>query len=85
VSGLRTGNLFGGDDVAAVGHTGISSRELDKTVRAAFDGERQRTPTLTMKDFVTSQNALEEVLSGLIDRAAVQEWGQRTASASATA
>jgi peptidyl-prolyl cis-trans isomerase D len=46
----RTGNLFGGDDVATVGHTGISSRELDKTVRAAFDGERQRTPTLTMKD-----------------------------------
>ncbi|EGD58733.1 hypothetical protein Y88_0791 [Novosphingobium nitrogenifigens DSM 19370] len=77
VSGLRTGNLFGGDDVATVGHTGISSRELDKTVRAAFDGERQRTPTLTMKDFVTSQNALEEVLSGLIDRAAVQEWGQK--------
>jgi peptidyl-prolyl cis-trans isomerase D len=76
VTGMRTGNLLGGDNVATVGGTTITTSELDKTMRAAFDSERQRTPTLTMKDFM-AQGVLEDVLTGMIDRAATWEWGRK--------
>lgn len=76
VGGMRTGSLIGGENVASVGGTKITTGELQKTVRASFDSERQRTPTLTMKDFI-GQGALDEVLTGLIDRAATWEWGRK--------
>ena len=76
VTGMRTGSLLGGENVATVGGTTITTGELDKTVRAAFDSERQRTPTLTMKDFI-AQGVLDDVLTGMIDRAATWEWGRK--------
>jgi peptidyl-prolyl cis-trans isomerase D len=76
VGGMRTGSLLGGDNVATVGGTTITTGEVDKTIRNAFDTERQRTPTLTMKDFL-AQGVLEDVLTGLIDRAATWEWGKK--------
>jgi peptidyl-prolyl cis-trans isomerase D len=76
VTGMRTGNLLGGDNVATVGNTTITTGDLDKTVHAAFDSERQRTPTLTMKDFL-AQGVLDDVLTGMIDRAATWEWGHK--------
>lgn len=76
VGGMRTGSLIGGENVASVGATRITTGELEKTLRASYDSERQRTPTLTMKDFL-GQGALDEVLTGLIDRAATWEWGKK--------
>jgi peptidyl-prolyl cis-trans isomerase D len=76
VGGMRTGSLIGGENVASVGSTRITTGELDKTVRAAFDSQRQRTPTLTMKDFL-AQGVLEDVITGLIDRDATWEWGHK--------
>lgn len=76
VGGMRTGSLIGGENVASVGAARITTGELEKTLRASYDSERQRTPTLTMKDFL-GQGALDEVLTGLIDRAATWEWGKK--------
>jgi len=76
VGGMRTGSLIGGENVASVGSARITTGELEKTVRASFDTERQRTPTLTIKDFL-GQGAIEDVLTGLIDRAATWEWGKK--------
>ncbi|WP_226015675.1 peptidylprolyl isomerase [Novosphingobium sp. FKTRR1] len=75
VTGLRTGNLLGGDAVATIGHAGLSGSELDRTIRSAYDNERQQNPTLTLKQFL-AEGAFDEVLRGLIDRAAVEEWGK---------
>lgn len=75
VTGLRTGSLLGGDTVATIGHATVTGSELDRTIRSAFDSERQQNPTLTLKGFL-GEGAFDEVLAGLIDRAAVQEWGQ---------
>ncbi len=76
VGGMRTGSLLGGENAATVGGSTITTGDLDKTMRAAFDSERQRTPTLTMKDFM-AQGVLDDVLTGLIDRAATWEWGHK--------
>jgi peptidyl-prolyl cis-trans isomerase D len=76
VGGMRTGNLLGGDNVASVGSERVTTSELEKTLRASYESERQRTPTLTMKDFL-GQGALDDVLNGLIDRAATWEWGKK--------
>jgi len=76
VGGMRTGSLIGGENVASVGGSRITTGELDKTIRSAFEGQRQRTPTLTMKDFM-AQGVLEDVMTGLIDRAATWEWGRK--------
>lgn len=76
VSNLAGGSLLGGDNVATVGGESITTADVDKTVRSAFEGEKQRTPTLTMKDFV-GQGVIEEVVKGLIDRAATQVWGRQ--------
>jgi peptidyl-prolyl cis-trans isomerase D len=77
VGGMRTGNLLGGDNVATVGGSAITTGEVEKTVHNAFDNERQRTPTLTMKDFL-AQGVVDDVLTGLIDRTATWEWGKKT-------
>jgi peptidyl-prolyl cis-trans isomerase D len=76
VGGMRTGSLIGGENVASVGSDRITTGELEKTVRASYESERQRTPTLTIKDFL-GQGAVEDVLTGLIDRAATWEWGKK--------
>ena len=76
VGGMRTGSLIGGENVASVGGSRITTGELDKTIRNAFESQRQRAPTLTMKDFL-AQGVLEEVMTGLIDRAATWEWGKK--------
>lgn len=76
VTGSRFGGIAGGDRVASVGGSRIGTAELGKAVTNALEGERQKTPTLTMKDFVAS-GAIDQVLNGLIDRAAMMEWGAK--------
>jgi len=76
IGGIGGGNLLGGDNVAKVGSTTITPAEVSKTVRASFDSQRQRSPTLSMKDYL-AQGALEDIITGLIDRAASWEWGRK--------
>ena len=76
VTGMRAGSLIGGENVATVGGTAVTTGEFQKTVQATFDGARQRTPSMTMKDFV-AQGGFDDVLSGLIDQAATWEWARK--------
>ncbi|WP_225206852.1 peptidylprolyl isomerase [Novosphingobium huizhouense] len=76
VTGSRFGGIAGGDRVASVGSDRIGTADLGKAMTNALEGERQRNPQLTMKQFVAA-GALDEVLTGLIDRAAMMEWGHK--------
>lgn len=76
LSNLRLGSLVGGEDAANVGNDKVTTGELEKTLRSAYESQRQREQTLTMKAFI-GEGALDEVLTGLIDRAAIWAWGER--------
>ncbi|MCW1384388.1 SurA N-terminal domain-containing protein [Novosphingobium sp. KCTC 2891] len=75
ITGSRFGGVAGGDRVATIGGARIGTADLGKAMTNAFEGERQQNPQLTMKDFVAA-GALDEVLTGLVDRTAMMEWGQ---------
>lgn len=76
VTGMRSGSLTGTDKAAVVGKTAISTADVEKTVKSALDSQRQQTPTLTMKDLL-AQGGLDQVLDGLVERAAMDEWGRK--------
>ncbi|WP_292965145.1 SurA N-terminal domain-containing protein, partial [Novosphingobium sp. UBA1939] len=76
ITGSRFGGVAGGDRAASVGGDRIGIGDLGKTVTRAFESERQQTPTLTMKDFL-EQGALDDALSGMVDRTAMLEWGKK--------
>ena len=69
------GGLAGGDQVAVVGDTKISASELDQAARNALRQAQQQNPTLTMEAFV-ADGGLEQVLEGLIERAAIAEFAR---------
>jgi peptidyl-prolyl cis-trans isomerase D len=77
-----TGNRFGssgggdGDRVVKVGKTSVGAGLLTQTVTQALESQRQKSPGMTMKDFV-GQGALDEVLNDLIERSAMLEWGRK--------
>lgn len=72
----KFGGVAGGDRVASVGKARISTSSLSKAVTSAFENIKQDNPTLTMKAFL-AENAMEDVLTQLIDRTAIGEYGQR--------
>ena len=76
VTGSRIGNIVNRDSAATIGAQHVSATELGKTVTRAFEGERQQNPQLTLKDYV-AQGALDEALTGMIDRAAMMEWAKK--------
>lgn len=76
VTGSGFGGIAGGDRVANVGKSRISTSDLSKAITGAFENERQQNPALTMKDFL-AQGALDDVLNGMVDRAAMMEWGRK--------
>ena len=77
VTGNRFGNGGGtGDHLAKVGHSTIDASVLTQTVTQAFEAQRQKSPTLTMKDFV-AQGAIDQILGDLIERSAMFEWGKK--------
>ena len=76
ITGSRFGGVAGGDRATTVGGDRIGVGDLGKTVTRAFESERQQTPTLTMKDFL-EQGALDDALSGMVDRTALLEWGKK--------
>lgn len=67
------GGVAGGDRVAVVGDTRISTAELTRAVNSALDRARQQDPTLSMPAFI-AQGGLEQVLEQLIDRTAIAEY-----------
>ena len=70
------GGIAGGDRVAVVGDTKISTSELSRAASQALDRARQQDPTLSMPAFI-AQGGLEQVLEGIIDRTAIAEYAQR--------
>ena len=76
-----TGNRFGGggsdgDRVAKIGHSSIGAALLTQTLTQTLEAQRQKSPGLTMKDFI-GQGAFDEVLNDLIERSAMLEWGRK--------
>lgn len=75
VTGSGFGGIAGGDRAASVGDSRIGTADLNKAVTNAFEAQRRENPTLTMQQFVAS-GAVNEVLDGMADRAAMWEWGK---------
>lgn len=70
------GGVAGGDRVAVVGDTKISTLELSRAATQALDRARQQDPTLSMPAFI-AQGGLDQVLSALIDRTAIAEYARQ--------
>ena len=64
------GGVAGGDRVALVGKTRVSTSQLTKQVSQDFEMERQKNPRLSIKGFL-AEGALEVVLSQLLDDTAL--------------
>lgn len=69
------GGVAGGDRVAVVGDTKISTSELARAATQALDRARQQNPTLSMPAFI-AQGGLDQVLNAMIDRTALAEYAR---------
>ena len=69
------GGVAGGDRVAVVGDTKISTNELARAATQALDRARQENPTLSMPAFI-AQGGLDQVLQAIIDRTAIAEYAR---------
>jgi peptidyl-prolyl cis-trans isomerase D len=69
------GGVAGGDRVAVVGDTRISTTELSRAASQALDRARQQNPTLSMPAFI-AQGGLDQVLDAMVDRAAIAEYAR---------
>ena len=77
VAGNKTfGGVAGGDRVAIVGKTKISTAELSRAMTQALERARQQDPTLSMPAFL-AQGALDQVLNQMIDRTAIAEYARQ--------
>lgn len=71
------GGVAGGDRAAIVGEEKIGTGELSRAASQTLEQIRQQQPTATMPDFL-KQGGLDSVLDDLIDRRAVQVFGNDT-------
>ncbi len=69
------GGIAGGDRVAVVGDTRISTAELSRATSQALDRAQQQEPTLSMPAFL-ARGGLGQVLDQMIDRAAIAEYAR---------
>lgn len=69
------GGVAGGDRVAVVGDTKISTSELSRAATQALERARRENPTLSMPAFI-AQGGLELALNQLIDRTAIAEYAR---------
>ncbi len=76
VSSGGFGSIGGGDGVATVGKERISASEVENNAGTILSRMRQNDPTATMASFL-SRNGLEDLLTYLIDRKAVRQYGER--------
>jgi len=70
------GGVAGGDRVATVGKARIDNADLERAATNAVEQLRQDDPKMTMKTFV-DRGGLDQLLTNLIDLAAVREFGER--------
>lgn len=70
------GGVAGGDRVAVVGDTRISTADFTRSANDAVQRLRQQDPTLSMPAFV-AQGGLEQVLEQMVSRAAIAEYAGR--------
>jgi peptidyl-prolyl cis-trans isomerase D len=70
------GGVAGGDRVAVVGDTGISTAELSRAATQALERARQQNPTLSMPAFI-AQGGLDRALDAIVDRTAIAEYARR--------
>ncbi|XUU60045.1 SurA N-terminal domain-containing protein [Erythrobacter sp. HA6-11] len=76
VAGTATfGGVAGGDRVAVVGEERVGTADLSSAAGRAVDQIRQQDPTITMPAFI-AQGGLDEVVTQLIDRAAISEYAK---------
>lgn len=76
VTGSGFGGIAGGDRVAKVGSARIGTAELTKALTNAFEQQRQKSPGLTMKQFLDG-GGMDGVLDDMVDRLALAEWGKK--------
>ncbi|MES2303456.1 MAG: SurA N-terminal domain-containing protein, partial [Pseudomonadota bacterium] len=76
VTGSGFGGIAGGDRAAKVGSARIGTAELSKALTSAFEQQRQKSPGLTMKQFLDG-GGMDGVLDDMIDRVALAEWGKK--------
>lgn len=76
VTGSGFGGIAGGDRAAKVGSARIGTAELAKALTGAFEQQRQKSPGLTMKQFLDG-GGMDGVLDDMIDRVALAEWGKK--------
>ncbi len=70
------GGVAGGDRVATVGKARIDNADLERAATNAVEQLRQDDPKMTMKTFI-DRGGLDQLLTNLIDLAAVREFGER--------
>lgn len=70
------GGIAGGDRVATVGKARIDNADLERAASNAVEQLRQDDPKMTMKLFI-DRGGLDQLLTNLIDLAAVREFGER--------
>lgn len=70
------GGVAGGDRVAVVGDTRISTADFTRSANDAVQRLRQQDSTLSMPAFV-AQGGLEQVLEQMVSRAAIAEYAGR--------
>lgn len=76
VTGSGFGGIAGGDRAAKVGNARIGTAELTKALTNAFEQQRQKSPGLTMMQFLDG-GGMDGVLNEMIDRLALAEWGKK--------
>ncbi len=70
------GGVAGGDRVATVGKSRISTSDLERAAANSVEQLREDDKTLTMKTFI-AQGGLDQLLGNLIDLSAVRVFGER--------
>jgi peptidyl-prolyl cis-trans isomerase D len=78
ISGAKLGGAGNADRAVTVGSTQISTADVQKAMTNALENARAESPGVTMKQFI-AQGAMEEVINGLVDRAAIMEWARKSA------
>ena len=70
------GGIAGGDRVAVVGDEQVDNADLRAALQAGLQQAQQTDPTLTMEVFLAN-GGMDQVLYGLIQRAAIAEFGRQ--------
>ncbi|BBC73041.1 peptidylprolyl isomerase [Altererythrobacter sp. B11] len=71
------GGVSGGDRVAVVGDSKISTSELSMNVSNAVEQVRQRDPRVTVQSFI-ARGGIDEVLDQMLRRAAIAEFARQS-------